>query len=483
MTNMVEFTLSGEGTLQTQVYGSIKQAILARRISAGERLPSSRALAESLSVSRMTTVLAFERLTAEGYLESRKGAGTYVGSTIGFSTSPAKRNSSATVSKAVRTLIRAHNAIAQPPRENIQVDFRYSRINQASFPREAWSRSVRAAIREQWHEYPDPMGIESLRRTLQKYLLTRYGLRCSWEQIMIVGGSQQAIHLCAQILAENNDKVAMEDPGYAYATWVFRQYGLRILPLPVDRQGVKTDRLGRIRDFPRIIYVTPGHQFPLGGVLSMERRIELLSKAEKHDTWVIEDDYDSEYRHVGAPIPPLRVLDESERVIHMGTFSKTIDPGLRLGYLLLPQSLVEPFAITRRLNDQGSAILPQLALSHFIQSGEYERHVRRTRKAYRDSRGILVEALSRKLGDRARISGSETGSHLVLWLNGHPFSQSENIVRRFVEHGVYAQPLTPLYINPPAQAGLLIGYGSLTPDEIEQGVQYMDVALQTLQRE
>lgn len=478
MTSYAEFHLSGEGSLQQQVYETIRQAILQGRVKQGDRLPSSRSLAQSLKVSRMTTLLAYERLTIEGYLFAQSGAGTFVAAQVTTKKRPQATATPLELPGFVGKFERLASMAPALPREQAEIDFSHGRIDEGSFPVEDWRKSVREALLQQRYVYPDPMGLKALRQTLQVYLLRRFGLACDWRQIMIVNGSQQGLQLCAQVLASGDGFVGMEEPGYAYASLVFEQAGLRQVSLPVDDEGVQTEVLRNTRKSLDMVYVTPGHQFPLGGVLPMKRRLELLNIASAENFWVLEDDYDSEYRHKGAPLPPLKVLDDNSRVIHLGTFSKTIDPGLRLGYMVLPEELIRPFSLVRILNDQGSATLNQLALASFIQKGRYDRHLRKIRKVLAERRETLIRELAR-LDDEVSVVGSATGSHIVLWLKKYPFSRSMEIVERIFAKGVYAQPLNYFYANPPEQAGLLIGYGNLTPEEIADGVGRIEAAIRT----
>lgn len=324
------------------------------------------------------------------------------------------------------------------------------------------------------------MGALALRESIASYLARRYGVLSSAQHIMIVSGSQQALFLCAKLLTDKGDVAAIEDPGYVYARWTFEQSGLSLTTMPVDSDGARVDVLRHHRKKPRIIYVTPGHQFPLGPVLTADRRLDLINFATQHGSWILEDDYDSEFRHNGRPVQPLRALHNNNGcVIHIGTFSKTLDPGLRIGYMVLPEKLIRSFAISRILMDYGSATNEQQALALMIKDGSYERHLRRVRQAHRLRCRDLVTSLRDNFGDNISISGTETGSHLVMWLPQIPFDQSNNVVQRAFDEGVFVQSLSPFHIKPPKLAGLILGYGGLDLREIADGVRRLKKTIDT----
>jgi GntR family transcriptional regulator/MocR family aminotransferase len=354
-------------------------------------------------------------------------------------------------------------------------DFRYGEVAAADFPVLAWRKAVGGALlrRRGRLRYGDPRGSAELRTALQGYLWRARGLRCEADQVVVVNGSQQGLDLCARLLVDPGDRVVMEDPGYALARQVFLAAGAEVVPVAVDREGLRTERLPAAR----LAYATPSHQFPLGGVLSAARRRELLAWAARHGAYVIEDDYDSEYRFDIAPIPPLQALDEAGQVIYLGTVSKTLSPTLRLGYLVVPAALAEAFALAKRLTDRHAPALEQEALAELIASGTYERHVRRVRRRNGERRAVLLAALSASLGDAVTVAGADAGLHLVVWLNRVPRGQEEALVARAQAAGLGLYPVTPLYACPPAArpdtAGLVMGYAALDEQAIRRGARLL----------
>lgn len=329
-----------------------------------------------------------------------------------------------------------------------------------------------------------PVGSPRLREALQRYLWRARGLRCERDQIIVVNGSQQGLDLCARLLLDPGDRVVMENPGYALAQQVFVAGGAEVVPITVDQEGLRTDALPAAR----LAYVTPSHQFPLGGVLSAGRRRELLAWAGRSGARVIEDDYDSEYRFDIAPISPLQALDAAGRVIYLGTVSKTLSPTLRLGYLVVPPELSAAFAQAKRLTDRHSPGLEQEALADLIGSGAYERHVRRVRRRNGERRDALLAALSVTLGDAATVVGADAGLHVVVWLNRIPKAQEDALIARSHRAGLGLYPVTPLYAPTPMAArpdiaGLVMGYASLDERAIGRGVQILGEVLGTFDAE
>ena len=356
--------------------------------------------------------------------------------------------------------------------ERLVADFRYGDLAATDFPMLAWRKAVTGAIlrRQSRLRYDDPCGLSGLRVALQGYLWRARGLRCGPEEIIVVNGSQQGLDLCARLLLDPGDRVVMEDPGYNLARQVFLAAGAEVVPVVVDQEGMRTEGLPAAR----LAYTTPSHQFPLGGVLSAGRRRELLAWARRTGAHVVEDDYDSEYRYDIAPIPTLQALDDAERVIYSGTVSKTLSPTLRLGYLVVPMALSAAFAKAKRLADRHSPSLEQEALADLIESGAYERHVRRVRRRNAERRTALLAALARNLPGAVTLAGTEAGLHIVVWLNGIPRAAEEGLVLRAAEIGLGIYPISPLYDRTgpaprPDCAGLVLGYAALTAASIEKG--------------
>ncbi|MDO9712235.1 MocR-like pyridoxine biosynthesis transcription factor PdxR [Paracraurococcus lichenis] len=462
---------------------AIKGQITAGQLGPGARLPSTRALAAEWGVSRTTVTAAYEQLIAEGYLETRQGTRAQVAQGLGLApASPGQVELSAFPDR----LSTFGQRLAEFPlplvanTERLVADFRYGDLATADFPMLAWRKAVTGALlrRQPRLRYGDPCGSLGLRAALQGYLWRARGLRCEAEQIIVVNGSQQGLDLCARLLLDPGDRAAMEDPGYNLARQVFLAAGAEVIPVTVDREGMRTKGLPAAR----LAYATPSHQFPLGSVMSAGRRRELLAWAGQNGAHVIEDDYDSEYRFDIAPIPPLQAMDEAGRVIYLGTVSKTLSPTLRLGYLVVPTSLAAAFAKAKRLTDRHTPGLEQEALAELIGSGAYERHVRRVRRRNGERRATLLATLSETLGDAVTVVGADAGLHVVVWLNRVPKVQEDALIARAHAAGLGIYPVTPLYAPAPAavqpdMAGLVMGYASLDEQAIERGVRTLGEVL------
>lgn len=468
--------LEGEGTLTVRLVRGIREAIRGGRLAPGARAPSSRELAAELGLSRVTVVRAYEQLLAEGYLETRRGAGTFVSAPRDAATAGAAPRRDARPATRLSAFGRRLAGAGRPlfrgwlSRSPLPFDFRYGMPSLQDFPLAAWQRILGRTLRSaslRAHDYGPPEGAAALRKALATRLGRARGLVCSPEQIVIVSGSQQALDLCARLLLGEGDGALVEDPGYEGARNAFLAAGARLGFGRVDAEGLAAATpVQRLR----LVHVTPGHQYPLGSILSLPRRQALLALAERHGAAVIEDDYDGEFRYEGAPLETLFALDGGVRVVHVATFSKLLFPALRLGYAVLPPGLVEPFARAKLLSDGGCPMLEQLALARFIEGGDLDRHLRRARLRNRERREALADALRTELGDEARIEGANAGLHLVCWLPRLPPRQLGALVREAAEEGVGLYPISPYYREPPPEAGLVMGYAGLGPEDIREGV-------------
>jgi GntR family transcriptional regulator/MocR family aminotransferase len=466
-----------------RICDAIKGQVASGLLAPGARLPSTRSLAVEWGVSRTTVTAAYDQLIAEGYLETRPGARARVAQGLGRAPTTPGHPAPPAGPDRLSAFGRRLADVPLPPvagPERLVADFRYGDLAAADFPMPAWRKAVTAAMlrRQPRLRYGDPCGSSGLRAALQGYLWRARGLRCDPERIVVVSGSQQGLDLCARLLLDPGDRAVMEDPGYNLARQVFLAAGAEVVPAAVDRNGMRTGELPAAR----LAYVTPSHQFPLGGVLSAARRRDLLAWAGRTGAHVIEDDYDSEYRFDIAPIPPLQALDDGGRVIYLGTVSKTLSPTLRLGYLVLPAALAASFAKAKRLADRHSPSLEQDALADLIHSGAYERHVRRVRRRNGERRAVLLAALSALPGDVVTVVGADAGLHVVAWLNHVPRAREEDLVARARAAGLGLYPITPLYAPAPAaarpdRAGLVMGYASLDPRSIEHGVRVLGEVL------
>ncbi|MET3441424.1 GntR family transcriptional regulator/MocR family aminotransferase [Variovorax paradoxus] len=466
-----------------RIYDLLRSQIADGSLAAGARVPSTRALAAELGVSRTTVTAAYEQLAAEGFLVTSVGRAARVASPPAARTptgSNARRRAKAAPSlsafgRRVASIEMLGLAVAEPAR----IDFLYGAVASRDFPALAWRRGYQAELLRRQHSlyYVAPEGDASLRRALQGYLRRARGLACDTEQILVVHGSQQAIDLCARLLLDPGDAFVFEEPGYLMARRCFEVTGAELLAIPVDAQGLDTARLPK-DDRARLAYVTPSHQFPLGGVLPIGRRLELLHWAQTHRAWVVEDDYDGEFRYGQRPIDALQSVDTDGRVIYVGTFSKALSPQLRLGYLVLPPELVPVFRQAKRLADRHAPVLDQRVLASLIDSGTYERHVRRTRREHERRRAALLDAIARHLPASATVIGAAAGLHVVLWL---PFLRPQDepaLVAAARSKGVGVYAVSPLFARPPSRmqprpAGLILGYASLSVEEIDQGMRVL----------
>ncbi|HEV7305964.1 PLP-dependent aminotransferase family protein [Ensifer sp.] len=483
------------GGATRRIYEALKAQILDGTYAARAWLPSTRALAAELGVSRTTVTAAYEQLLSEGYLESRQGARSRV-APLERQQPTARRQASPSGSTqtpsgqglaAEARLSRFGTSLADgptwlPPASAGPIaDFRYGDLSAADFPDAAWRQAVNAALRRRRPRlaYDDPSGSANLRAALQAYLWRARGLRCDPGQIIIVNGSQQGLDLAARVLVDPGDRVVMEDPGYVMARRVFASAGAYVVPVAVDEEGLKTDLLDGVGD-ARLAYVTPSHQFPLGGVLSARRRQALLSWSGRTGAYVIEDDYDGEYRYDIQPIPPLQTMADAENVLYLGTISKSLSPMLRLGYLVVPPPLRPAFAAAKQLIDRHSPVLEQEALSAMIVDGAYERHIRRSRRSNGRRREALLAALKAVLGDAVSISGADAGLHVVVWFERLDSALEAVLVEKARAAGIGLYPVAPLYASAggrPDRAGIVMGYASLTETEIASGIAALAAVL------
>lgn len=471
------------------VYDLLRAQIADGSLPAGAPVPSTRALAAELGVSRTTVTAAYEQLAAEGYLVTSTGRVARVAKPQTATASlglPANRRSQAapTLSEFGRRLQQI-GMPALPQVEPARYDFLYGAVAYRDFPTLAWRRAYQAELLQLQHRlyYVPPEGDASLRSALQAYLRRARGLVCHAEQILVVHGSQQAIDLCARLLLDAADAFVFEDPGYLMARRCFEATGASCLATPVDAHGLDTSKLPRDKN-ARLVYVTPSHQFPLGGVLPITRRQELLQWARRQNAWIVEDDYDGEFRYGQRPIDALQSIDGDGRVIYVGTFSKALSPQLRLGYLVLPPELVPVFRQAKRLTDRHAPVLEQRVLASLIASGTYERHVRRMRRENERRRAALLDAVARHLPKSAQVGGSAAGLHVVLWLPLMRPEDEPDLVAAAREVGVGIYPVSTLFAmpgsaSPPRPAGFILGYASLTVEQIQQGIQALGALIVT----
>jgi GntR family transcriptional regulator / MocR family aminotransferase len=362
------------------------------------------------------------------------------------------------------------------PTTGLLLDFRHGRPDVIHFPIDEWRRAAARQLRQIDRDdlwYGPPAGLPSLRAALAEYLGRARGVRCTPEQVIVTTGTQQAIDLISRLLVEADDVVVVEDPCYPGARRVFEVLGARLLDVPVDEHGMRTDELPDAS--ARLVYTTPSHQYPSGATLPVSRRLDLLRWAERHDAIVIEDDYDSEFRHLGRPLEALQGLDRSGRVAYVGSFSKVLYPALRLGYLVAPPEMVRLVVEAKRLVDLQTATPGQEMLAELIQTGQFEAHLRRMRRVYRGRRTALLEALDRELGDLAVPGPSDAGLYLRIVLAKG--LDEESIARRAADLGVAVYPARPYFAQPVARPGLILGYAALDEAGIAEGIRRLRLAI------
>ncbi|RWX09297.1 PLP-dependent aminotransferase family protein [Rhizobium hidalgonense] len=473
-----------------QIYEALKDQIVSRVYATGGQLPSSRNLANELGVSRTTVTVAYEQLSAEGFIELRQGARPRIAALpFGPCLKGAKRQQQSTQRlSAYGERLRASPRWLDYLPSSVMIDFRYGDLAATDFPALAWRKAVNAVIAQRPGRlaYDDPRGSLRLRQALQGYLWRARTLRCELEQIIIVNGSQQGLDLCARLLLDPGSDFVMENPGYRMARQIFTSTGASPVPVAVDGEGLQTELLETVR--ARLAYVTPSHQFPLGGVMPISRRHRLLEWARENDAYVIEDDYDSEYRFDISPVPPLHSLEGGRNVIYLGTISKTLSPMMRIGYLVVPPELQEVCATAKQLFDRHSPVTEQEALASLIESGGYESHVRRVRRLNRDRRETLLTALQCAFGERITVEGADAGLHVVVWFNELARSSEARLLQIMQHAGIGVYCISPLYEPPPPKTtsdrlGLVMGYSALGLKQIERGVQLLQVAIETVKEE
>jgi GntR family transcriptional regulator / MocR family aminotransferase len=437
----------------------------------------------------MTVMNAYEQLFAEGYLGGKPGSGTFVSSHLPeeFLQLPPQPNLQGAPKKVARKLelsdyadrlSKRSIAIHRNHGATELIPFQHGVTAIDQFPFDVWSKIV-----ARHYKYPDrsdfgygdPGGLQFLRQAVADHLRSARGVVCDAGQVMITNGAQQALSLISRVLLSSGERVGIEDPGYLGARDIFAAAGVEVVPVPVDGEGINIDLVPDNKDL-RLIYVTPSHQFPLGGTLTLSRRLKLLEWARDHDAWIIEDDYDSEFRYAGRPLASLQGLDRDDRVIYVGTFGKTIFPALRLGCMVVPQDLVETFTSARALTDLHSSLIDQAVLAEFIAEGHFARHLRRMRKLYAERQEILIGEVGKHLAGTLEVSAADAGMHLIGWLPDRADDQA--VSSRLSEQGLKAAPLSKYALKRRARGGLLLGYTAFDRRQIRAGVKVMKNVLE-----
>ncbi len=462
-----------------QLYEGLRQAILGGQIAPGTRLPSTRELAQALEVSRNTVLNAYGQLLHEGYLEGRVGSGTFVPQSLPEQLLQARPEiSPPTQSRPeLRRLSQRGNLLARTPVSVVNGlgaarPFRPGVPAYTEFPFDAWKRLVLRHCARPTQDamgYAPGAGYFPLRQAIAEYLSAFRAVHCEAEQVLIVAGSQQALDLASRMLLDPGDTVWIEDPSYPGARGAFVAAGANVVPVPIDAEGLNPATAQALSSDARLVYVTPSHQYPLGTTMSLARRLTLLNWASSRGAWILEDDYDSEYRYAGRPLGSLQGLDRDRRVIYIGTFSKVLFPSLRLGYLVVPLDLVDAFTAGRVLIDHHSPTLFQVVLADFMKEGHFVRHIRRMRTLYARRQETLLQALQRELGSALDARSAETGLHLIGWLHTDHDDRTISQAARGVQ--IEVPPLSALCLASKLPPALLFGYGALDDHQIRDGVR------------
>jgi len=464
----------GELPRYRTLYEAIRHAILSQQLPPGARLPSTRELARDLELSRNTVLSTFEALLAEGYILARAGSGTFVAHAaaapksrarkpidVARAATPSSRSGPEELSRRGLRLARFQGGrrLEIQPLSGPEADF-------TLFPMKQWQRLQSRQLRQghlELLDYATKGGYLPLRRAIADYVRTSRAVRVEVEQIVLTAGTQHSLDLCAQLLGDVGDTVWMEEPGYWGARCIFEACDLRIEPVAVDTEGMNPDQAPR-GSRPRLIYLTPSNQYPLGVAMSLARRRALLQIAARERAWIIEDDYDSELRYSGRPLASLQGLDTEQRVVYVGTFSKVLFPGIKIGYMVVPAALAEPFRSALYDLQRPGQLTVQAALADFIERGYFVTHIRRLRQAYAERRELLVGVLNAQLGKLAQITSQPAGLHLVIRLPDA--CDDQRLAALAGEQGTTVRALSDYYIGPPASRGLVVGFGYAPPDKL-----------------
>ena len=457
--------------LSRQIYDFWRLGILNGRFTGGERVPSSRDVAAALDLSRGTITQAYDQLVSEGYFQTAHGSGTFVcrqlpEELLNAPQSAGRRSAPHAVAPLSSFGKRLYKDVPYVSKQPGHICLSHWGPDLNLFPIEIWHRLYARSLRTLGPDALDytehVRGYEPLCDEIAKYVSRSRAVTCSSGQVIVVNGSQQGLDLCARLLLEPGDEVALENPGYSGASRIFEACGGRLRPIPVDREGLVCNRLGATA---KLAYVTPAHQFPTGVALSLRRRLELIAWARQYGAVIIEDDYDSEYRYSGAPMPALQGLATGVPVIYCGTFSKVMFPGLRVGYLIVPEPMVAAFTRAKWLVDRHTPVHQQAALYYFMKEGHLERHIRRMRRTYGLRRAALVESLQSYFGDRALVLGEAAGMHAYVRFTG------PEVAVRAERNKVQLRDVAPYFLGKVPANEYLLGFSMLTERSIREGVR------------
>jgi GntR family transcriptional regulator / MocR family aminotransferase len=480
----MNMTLDKQGALYEQLARALKRAILEGQFAPGSHMPGTRELASMLSVSRNTALAAYELLNAEQLVVARSGSRTRVAHITPMRSRVTDTRVARPPSRyAARARKIGAMVSGMPGMPTSQARYKLQTgeplLNLRLF--NSWRNKVAAAALRTPPGYPPISGLPALRAAVCDYLARRRGFVCSPEDVIIVGGTQQAITIVARTVLDEGEAAIVEDPCYWLARQTLIAHGARLVYVPTDSQGLVTSQLPQPPG--RLLYVTPSHQFPTGAVMSLSRRIELLQNTARHGTWILEDDYDGEFRDEARPIAALRSLDGGERVIYVGSFSKSMFPSLRLGYLVSPRSLRDDLLATKRLDDCGCPSIEQAALAAFMQGRQFERHLRHSASELNKRRDTLLEGLNRWAAEHIEVSESRAGMHIVVWLPRLSYGQLDQLIRLAEARGVGVHPVHPCYRERPPFPGLLMGFAGLSCNQIAAATELLGRCLREVAQE
>lgn len=471
-------TLDGTGPQYAQLIRALKEAILDGRIAAATRLPATRELARELRISRNTVLVAYDQLRAEGFVDGRVGSGTWVAE---IEIEPRPTTARLRVPAQSRYMHRARRHVRfgiGTQHYGLRYNLQYGEPLVNPEIMNAWRRALTRAATDLRFGYPNPRGLPALRDAVCGYLARRRGIVAERRDVLIVNGAQQAAALAARLLVDEGDTVVFEEPGYFAARQSLQAHGACLHAVPTDDEGLDCRRLPA--NGARLVYVTPSHQFPGGSVMSLARRLELLRYAERWGSWILEDDYDGEFRYNTRPLAALRALDEGDRVMYVGTFSKMLFPSMRLGYMVLPAALRDDFRTAKWLADMGSSAIEQAALADLMTGPGFDRHLRQVAAILKARRRALLAGLERYAGKRVTVFDAPAGMHVAAWLQGYTHERAEMLIEHARGYGLGIYPIAPHYQKLPPHPGLLLGFAGLPVEDIEEAMRLLGRCLDEL---
>ncbi len=475
----IQLDSSSEVPLYKQLFEFLRGAILNGRLKAGQKLPGTRTFSAELNISRNTVVLAFEQLIIEGYITGKIGAGTFVTNDLPDKILQGKKNQTIKKKKIKTPDINKKFGPNELINRNILdekiIPFQNGIPSLEDFPFHLWLKIINKTgtyFPKLQFGYQNSTGYLPLKEAIAGYLRTYRAVNCTADKIIIINGSQQGLDLISRVLLKEGSNVMLEDPCYFGTRASVVSAKANIFPVPVDGEGIKIEYAEKNYPKPDFIFTTPSHQFPLGSTMSISRRLNLLEYANRSRAWIIEDDYDSEFRYIGSPLPSLQGMDKYGRVIYIGTFSKVLFPGLRLGYLVLPSTeMVNPFAVLKSITDRQSPIFEQIVLAKFIEDGHFTRHIRKMRMIYKLRQEFLIEELKKQVGEFLEVNASGAGMHVVGWL---PENYNDKIVTALAkENELIMSPVSDYSLKMKLRPGLLMGYTAFNKKQLAGGVRLL----------